>query len=91
MEYSFFKIGRHFEPFFLFVFLSLDRTPKDKWHDPLTTRCVVRCSLQTLQGESERRIGERTWVVLAQLTIIFKCPKFSKNIFPARLKICGAK
>jgi hypothetical protein len=36
-------------------------------------------------------MGERTWVVLAQITIIFKYPKLSKNIFPERLKICGAK
>jgi len=68
-------------PFFWFLFSSLDRTPRDKWHDPLTTRCLVRCSLQSLQGERQRRIGERTWVVLAQIKIIFKYPKISKNIF----------
>jgi hypothetical protein len=51
----------------------------------------VRCSLQSLQRDRERRIGERTWVVLAQITIIFKYPKFSKNIFPERLKISGGK
>jgi hypothetical protein len=49
---------RNLRPF-LFVFSSLDRTPRKKWHDPLTTRCLVRCSLQSLQGERESRIGER--------------------------------
>jgi hypothetical protein len=68
-------------PFFLFVFSALDRTPRDKWQDPLTTSCLVRCSLQSLQGERARRIGERTWVVLAQIKIIFKYPKFSKIFF----------
>jgi hypothetical protein len=49
---------RNLRPF-LFVFSSLDKTPKEKWHDPLTTRCLVRRSLQSLQGERESRIGER--------------------------------
>ncbi len=49
---------RNLRPF-LFVLSSLDRTPREKWHDPLTTRCPVRCSLQSLQGERESRIGER--------------------------------
>jgi hypothetical protein len=31
--------------------------------------------------ERERRRADRTWVVLAQIKIIFKYPKFSKNIF----------
>jgi hypothetical protein len=43
---------RNLRPF-LFVFSSLDRTPREKWHDPLTTRCPVRCYLQSLQGERE--------------------------------------
>jgi hypothetical protein len=83
---------RNLRPFFLlFVFSALDRTPRDKWHDPLTTSCLVRCSLQSLQGERERRIGERTWVVLAEIKIIFKYPKFKKIIFPERKTICGGK
>jgi hypothetical protein len=65
----------------LLVFSSLDRTPTDKWHDPLTTSCLLRCSLQSLEAESERRIGERTWVVLAQIKIIFKYPNFQKIFF----------
>ncbi len=84
MEYSFFKIGRHFmnlRPFFLLVLSSLDRTPKDKWHDPLTTRCLVSCSLQSLQRDRERRIGERTSVVLAQITIFLNIQNFQKIFF----------
>jgi hypothetical protein len=84
---------RNLRPFFsLLVLSSLDRTPTDKWHDPLTTRCLVRCSLQSLQGERERRIGERTWVVLAQIKIVFKnIQNFQKNIFPERKRICAGK
>ncbi len=49
---------RNLRPF-LFVFSSLDRTPREKWHDPLTTRCPMKCFLQSLQGEKESKIGEK--------------------------------
>jgi len=62
---------------FLFVFSSLNRTPREKWHDPLTTRCLVRCFFQSFQGERESRIGERKsgWF-WDNLNIIFKRLKF---------------
>jgi hypothetical protein len=66
---------RNLRPF-LFVFSSLDRTPREKWHDPLTTRCPMRCYLQSLQGERESKIGERKpgWF-WDNLKIIFKRSK----------------
>ncbi len=74
-----------------FVFFSLDRTPIEKCHDPLTTRCPVRCSLQSLQGERESRIGERKpgWF-WDNLKIIFKRTKFN-FFFLERQTIYGGK
>jgi hypothetical protein len=41
------------------------------------------------EGKKDR--GENLGGFQHKLKIIFKCPKFSKNIFPERKTICGGK